>query len=74
MLLVAIVVVPVVLLDGVPGLVLWGVVVVLVLVVDLVLAGSPRALEFARDLPPRLRLGESGPARLAVANPGPRSA
>jgi uncharacterized protein (DUF58 family) len=72
-LLIAVGIVPVVLLDGVPGLVLWAAVVLLVMVVDLMLAGSPRALEFARDLPPRLRLGESGPARLAVANPGRRT-
>jgi uncharacterized protein (DUF58 family) len=71
-LLVAVGAVPVVLLQGVPGLVLWGVVLAAVVTVDLVLAGSPRALEFARDLPPRLRLGESAPARLAVANPGRR--
>lgn len=66
-------VVPVVLLDGLPGLALWGVVLLAVAVVDLVLAGSPAALEFARDAPARLRLGESGAARLAVANPGRRA-
>lgn len=64
---------PVVLLGGLPGLVLWGVVLALVVTVDLVLAGSPVGLEFARDLPVRLRLGESAPARLAVANPGRRT-
>jgi uncharacterized protein (DUF58 family) len=72
-LLVALGVVPVVLLDGVPGLVLWGALLAVVTAVDLVLAGSPAALEFARDLPARLRLGESAPARLAVANPGRRT-
>ena len=66
-------VVPVVLLDGVPGLVLWGGVLAVVVAVDLALAGSPAALEFARDLPARLRLGESAPARLAIANPGRRT-
>lgn len=65
--------VPVVLLGGLPGLALWGVVVAIVAAVDLVLAGSPAALEFARDVPARLRLGESGTARLAVANPGRRT-
>jgi uncharacterized protein (DUF58 family) len=72
-LLVAVGAVPVVLLQGVPGLVLWGVVLAVVVTVDLMLAGSPRALEFARDLPRRLRLGESAVARLAVANPGRRA-
>lgn len=72
-LLTALGVVPVMLLDGLPGLVLWVVVLALVVAVDLALAGSPAALEFARDLPARLRLGESAPARIAVANPGRRS-
>ena len=72
-LLVALGVVPVVLLDGLLGGVLWAAVLVVVVVVDLVLAGSPAALEFARDLPVRLRLGESAPARLAIANPGRRT-
>lgn len=65
--------VPVVLLDGVPGLILWGGVLVAVAAIDLALAGSPRRLELARDLPARVRLGESAPVRLAVANLGPRT-
>lgn len=72
-LLVAVGAVPVVLLQGVPGLVLWGAVLAAALAGDLALAGSPGALEFARDLPPRMRLGETAPARLAVANPGRRA-
>ena len=72
-LLVALGVVPVVLLDGTPGIVLWTIVLAVVIAVDLTLAGSPAALEFARDLPVRLRLGESAPARLAIANPGRRT-
>jgi len=72
-LLVAVGVVPVVLLDGIPGAVLWAVVLAVVVAVDLVLAGSPARLEFARDLPTRLRLGESAPARLAIANLGRRT-
>ena len=71
-LLVAVGVVPVVLLDGTPGAVLWLGVLAIVVAVDLVLAGSPARLEFARDLPARLRLGESAPARLAIANLGRR--
>ncbi|WP_395639262.1 DUF58 domain-containing protein [Pseudolysinimonas sp.] len=72
-LLVAVGVVPVVLLDGVPGAVLWAGVLAAVIAVDLILAGSPAALEFARDLPARLRLGESAAVRLAIANPGRRT-
>ncbi|MBU1587067.1 MAG: DUF58 domain-containing protein, partial [Actinobacteria bacterium] len=72
-LLVAVGVVPVVLLDGIPGAVLWAGVLAIVVAVDLVLAGSPARLEFARDVPLRLRLGESAPARLAIANPGRRT-
>lgn len=71
-LLVAAGVVPVVLLDGLPGLLLWLAVVVLVAAIDLVFAGSPAALDLARDAPARLRLGETGTARLAVANTGSR--
>ena len=72
-LLVAVGVVPVVLLDGIPGAVLWAAILAIVVAVDFVLAGSPARLEFARDTPPRLRLGESAPARLAVANLGSRT-
>jgi Uncharacterized conserved protein (some members contain a von Willebrand factor type A (vWA) domain) len=72
-LLVAAGAVPVVALGGLPGLALWGGVLVTVVAVDLALAGSPAALQFARDVPLRLRLGESGRARLAVANGGRRA-
>jgi len=72
-LLVAVGAIPVVALGGLPGLALWGVMLAAVVAVDLALAGSPAALEFARDLPVRLRLGESARARLAVANPGRRT-
>ncbi|MBX3193944.1 MAG: DUF58 domain-containing protein [Microbacteriaceae bacterium] len=65
--------VPVVLLGGWPGLAVWLALVVLAVVVDLVLAGSPRALRFAREVPPRMRLGESAPARLTVTNTGRRT-
>jgi uncharacterized protein (DUF58 family) len=64
---------PVILLDGMPGALLWAAVLAIVVAVDLVLAGSPAGLEFARDLPARVRLGESAPARLAVANTGRRT-
>lgn len=72
-LLVAVGAAPVVILGGLPGLAVWIGVLVAVAATDLALAGSPAALEFARDLPVRLRLGESAPARLAVANTGRRA-
>lgn len=71
-LLVAVGAIPVVLTGGLPGLLGWAVVVVAVAAADLALAGSPSALEFARDVPGRLRLGEEGRARLAVVNTGTR--
>jgi len=63
----------VVLLGGPVGLLVWLAVAIGLLVLDLLAAGSPRALEFARDTPSRIRLGESAPARLGVANRGARA-
>lgn len=40
---------------------------------DLALAGSPRALRFARELPARVRLGEPVESRLLVTNTGRRT-
>lgn len=65
--------VPVVLLGGWPGLALWLAVVVVLVGLDLGIAGSPRALHFARDVPARVRLGESVPAQLLVTNRGRRT-
>lgn len=65
--------VPVVLTGGPVGLVAWLAMCVVVLVVDVALAGSPRALDLARDTPGRMRLGESAPSRLALANTGRRT-
>lgn len=65
--------VPVVLLRGWTGLAVWLGIVVLLVVVDLAVAGSPRALRFARDVPARVRLGESVPANLLVTNGGRRT-
>jgi uncharacterized protein (DUF58 family) len=65
--------VPVVLLDGYRGLAGWIALVVVLAIVDLALAGSPRRLSFARDVPSRLRLGETAAARLAVTNEGRRT-
>jgi uncharacterized protein (DUF58 family) len=64
--------VPVVVLGGWAGLGLWLLVVVLIVAFDLIVAGSPRALRFARDVPARVRLGESVPAELHVTNTGRR--
>jgi uncharacterized protein (DUF58 family) len=65
--------VPVVVLDGWFGLLAWLGVVVLLGVVDLVLAGSPRRLRFARQLPGRMRLGETESVALLVENTGTRT-
>lgn len=65
-------VVPVVLLDGVPGLLLWLAVCTALLVIDLALAGSPRGLRFERTAPARARLGERVDTELLVTNVGRR--
>ncbi|HEX7835242.1 MAG TPA: DUF58 domain-containing protein, partial [Pseudolysinimonas sp.] len=65
--------IPVVLLGGWTGLLLWLAVVVLLVVVDLMVAGSPRRLHFAREVPARVRLGESVAAELFVTNGGRRT-
>jgi uncharacterized protein (DUF58 family) len=65
--------VPVVLLGGWPGVALWLAVVVLLVAIDLIVAGSPRALHFAREVPARVRLGESVAAELLVTNRGRRT-
>jgi uncharacterized protein (DUF58 family) len=65
--------VPVVLLGGWPGVVLWLVLIIVAVAVDLIVAGSPRALRFAREVPARVRLGESVAADLFVTNAGSRT-
>ena len=62
--------VPVVLLDGVPGLLGWLALVVLMTAIDLALAGSPRGLRFERTTPSRARLGETVETELLVTNIG----
>ena len=42
-------------------------------VADLVLAGSPRRVTLARELPARVRLGESVESILTIANTGRRA-
>ncbi|MDH6181655.1 uncharacterized protein (DUF58 family) [Microbacteriaceae bacterium SG_E_30_P1] len=42
-------------------------------IIDLVIAGSPRQVSISRDLPGRLRLGDSAPSILTIANTGRRT-
>jgi uncharacterized protein (DUF58 family) len=65
--------VPVVLLGGWPGLAVWLGVVIVVTAIDLLIAGSPRRLRFAREIPARVRLGESVRTELTVTNTGRRT-
>jgi uncharacterized protein (DUF58 family) len=65
--------VPVVLLGGWPGVAGWLGVMLLLVAIDLGVAGSPRALRFAREVPARVRLGESVAADLFVTNGGRRA-
>lgn len=58
----------------VPGAILWSLLVLLVLVlVDLALAASPRRLTLTRDLPGSVRLGEPCTAGLVLVNDAGRS-
>src|SRR5471030_2670228 len=51
----------------------WVTFVVLLGVLDLALAASPRTIRIARDLPARVRLGETVRAELIVTNLGRRT-
>ncbi|MFC5503363.1 DUF58 domain-containing protein [Lysinimonas soli] len=70
--LVAVGAVPVVLLDGWPGVLIWLAVLAVLLTIDLALAGSPRALRISRSGPARTRLGETVESTLLIANSGAR--
>ncbi|TFC49788.1 DUF58 domain-containing protein [Cryobacterium sp. TMT1-21] len=75
--LVALGVVPIVLLGRTPGtaaavLGLWLLTVLALGILDLSLAGSPRAIGLARNLPARVRLGESVTSDLYLSNTGTR--
>lgn len=65
-------IVPVIVLGDWLGLGVWLAIMLLLVAIDLLIAGSPRALRFARDAPARMRLGESAPAVLTVTNVGRR--
>jgi uncharacterized protein (DUF58 family) len=76
-LLVAVGAVPLVLLGNTLGaawgvLAAWLVLCALLAALDVWLAASPRTLTLARELPARLRLGESVPSQLLVGNQGRR--
>jgi uncharacterized protein (DUF58 family) len=71
-LLVALGVLPIVALGDPIWLLAWLLLVVLVGAGDLMLAGSPRAVELARELPARVRLGETVPSKLFITNLGHR--
>jgi uncharacterized protein (DUF58 family) len=66
-------IVPTVLTDLPAVALFWALGALLLAVVDLLLAGSPRRLTFARELPARMRLGETAESRLLVVNTGTRT-
>lgn len=72
-LLVAVGIVPLVVFDSALAFLWWMVLVVVLVVVDLLLAGSPRTLRLGRELPSRVRLGESVPSTLYLTNPSRRA-
>ena len=71
-LLVALGVLPIVALGQPVWLVAWLILVMLVGAGDLLLAGSPRAVTLARELPSRVRLGETVASTLLLSNTGHR--
>ncbi len=75
--LLALGVVPIVLLGSTPGMAaavlgLWVLALVGLGILDLTLAGSPRTIVLSRNLPPRVRLGESATSDLYLTNNGTR--
>ncbi|MEP6478874.1 MAG: DUF58 domain-containing protein, partial [Rhodoglobus sp.] len=72
-LLVAFGVVPIVVTGDPIALVWWLGFVVVVCAVDLLIAGSPRAVALSRELPERIRLGETTESRLLLTNAGTRT-
>jgi uncharacterized protein (DUF58 family) len=65
--------VPVIVFNSPLALVGWLLLVVLLVAIDLALAGSPRAVRISRVLPARVRLGESVRSELLITNVGRRS-
>ena len=68
----AIGIVPVVLFNSLAWLGLWLLLVVAAAFVDVLLAASPRTLAFGRQVPSRVRLGETVTATMLVTNTGNR--
>ena len=71
--LVALGVVPIILLDQPDLLGIWLLLAILMAVLDLLLAGSPRQLRLERELPDRVRLGETAASALLLTNLGRRT-
>lgn len=72
-LLVAIGIVPIVVTSEPLVLALWLVLVIVIAAIDLAIAGSPRKLRLTRELPDRVRLGETAESTLLLANPTNRT-
>jgi uncharacterized protein (DUF58 family) len=70
--LVALGIIPVVYLDRTEALPLWLAFVALVVIIDVVLAGSPRAVHLSRTVPEAIRLGESAVVQITMTNTGRR--
>lgn len=66
-------IVPVIALGDWLGFAVWLGVLLVLVVLDLLLAGSPRRLRYARETPSRMRLGESAAATLTITNDGRRT-
>ena len=58
---------------GAWGLLGWLVLCAVLVTIDLIVAGSPRRLVLSRELPSRVRLGETVSSRLLVTNVGGRT-
>ena len=65
-------IVPIIVLDQPAWLGIWLLLVTLIGVLDLMLAGSPRQLKLERELPDRVRLGETAVSALFITNAGRR--
>lgn len=65
--------VPIVLLDNPGFLLVWLLLVAVLTTIDLLIAGSPRQVQLAREVPLRVRLGETVVATLTVHNTGTRT-
>ena len=70
--LVALGVLPIILTGQPITLALWLLLVAVLVALDLIVAGSPRAARLSRDLPGRVRLGETVASTLYVTNAGRR--